>query len=1251
MIQSAKRTLSVLLVLVMVLSALAGALPQQAHAATGTLQHNTATRHETCTSLSDQALDYYTGQYSWDILSTTAGGTTNCADTDDNQLYQVLHTLMSSTHTKTVSYNSSNGLQKYWPYTDSSSAVPNTYVFFYSDVAGDGTMNREHVWPKSHGTFYESGAGSDLHHLRPTNGNVNSTRGNYTMGNVRDVISVYQTYTYGGKNVLYYSPTDYLVEINDNIKGDVARIFLYVWCRWEQPNLFQNTGSTGSGNNKSDGIKVIESLDTLLQWMELDPVDEWEMSRNDQVENVQGNRNVFIDYPELAWQIFGKEVPENLCAPSGGGSSTCTHEQTTRHAAVAPTCTADGSVEYWQCNSCRQYFSDAACTNRIYSIKVSSTGHNFKDGVCTGCGLEQSSAAAGSYVKVTSALSDWSGTYLIGYESGSEAKILTDNGSINKANNYSTLSVTGGQITSGITNEMIVTISKTASGTYLLQINGKYFGNNQSSSNALDTSSSATKYFSNITWDSGSAKIVSTTGGSVLRWNDTGNCFKFYKSTTYTIQKPIVLYKLAGESSTPPIPPTPVETVTAELVTKPQDGSTVYLFNPDSSSTVTAESYTHNSSKKELVLTSGTVSGTKLTTPTTACLFTVHVDSNGYYTFQTADGKYLSADGTNVELVSSASQYTIFQLETATDGWYIHSVNAEYNSQKNQYLEIYGGYLSVYGLNTSDTGKYIFRFYTVGETGCDHNWSKATCKTPSTCTKCGATTGSVDPSNHTGKPGAWQHDSSKHWKEYSCCGAHEEEASHSGGTATCTKQAICETCGNAYGELANHTGELKWKDMGDSGHIQYYTDCGCTVGEVKAHNKNGANGICTSCGHGCRHTGGIATCTKQAICEKCGNAYGEPDKANHTGKTELKNKKDASCTADGYTGDTCCSDCGEKLSAGQKIPATGHSAQKVEQVPASCTQTGCIAHWHCNSCGGDFLDGDCTKPATDLTIPITHDWRDATCCAPKTCKNCGATEGKKNSSNHEQEAQWTNVDDTTHRLYYSCCGKWTGKSKSHDWAKDSEGHTFCPTCGAGCMHSSTELKDAKDATCTEEGYTGDRYCTDCGRLVEVGSVIAPLAHSDDSPKDHKCDICGADVGEHKAAEGSHNCGYCGQPVTECADENRDHKCDVCGTDVGEHKAADGSHNCDYCGQPVTECTDDNKDHNCDVCGKKLTECADEDGDGKCDICSGDVATVAGKDNSGSSIILWVVLGLVALGLIVFVILLLLKKKKKAQQAG
>ena len=115
---------------------------------------------------------------------------------------------------------------------------------------------------------------------------------------------------------------------------------------------------------------------------------------------------------------------------------------------------------------------------------------------------------------------------------------------------------------------------------------------------------------------------------------------------------------------------------------------------------------------------------------------------------------------------------------------------------------------------------------------------------------------------------------------------------------------------------------------------------------------------------------------------------------DHT-HTEIRNQREATCKEEGYTGDTYCKDCGEKLAAG--------------------TTTG-------------------KKPHTVGTP--------ATCVSKAVCSVCGETFGE--------------VDDTNH------------------------------------VH--TTVKNRKEATCTQTGYTGDTYCTDCDKLLETGEELAALGH-------------------------------------------------------------------------------------------------------------------------------------------------------------
>ena len=294
----------------------------------GTLpQKNAMPRHVLCTALSPAATAYYTGACSYDSLSELSGAQDASASDlamQNNALFDALHSLMTDTH---VYYTSYAGYQKgsvayFWESTDTVSGS-DSYVMFYSDIPFDDEvkLNREHIWPKSRASYHQKNGGSDLHHLRPAVASLNIKKSDHAFGNIYGTYS--DGYTEGVVNdtVMYYVSTrEDLFECKDDVKGDVARILLYVYCRWQQPNLYtdvtENLPAFDPDDDTNSGKKVIESLDTLLQWCALDPVDSWEMARNDLTEEIQGNRNVFIDYPELAWRLFGEEPPEDMPTPS-----------------------------------------------------------------------------------------------------------------------------------------------------------------------------------------------------------------------------------------------------------------------------------------------------------------------------------------------------------------------------------------------------------------------------------------------------------------------------------------------------------------------------------------------------------------------------------------------------------------------------------------------------------------------------------------------------------------------------------------------------------------------------------------------------------------------------------------------------------------------------------------------------------------------------------------------------------------------
>ena len=161
------------------------------------------------------------------------------------------------------------------------------------------SWNREHVWPQSlsNGNWGTDDAGTDVLHIRPTYNSTNSTRGNLLYGdNNKSGPQYYNNMLFGYTGGSFFEPID-------EVKGDVARIIMYVW-----------TAYTGYPTYSSISItNVFQSYDTLLKWHTLDKPDELEGNRNDYSQtSIQKNRNPFVDHPELAWRFFGDSASASV---------------------------------------------------------------------------------------------------------------------------------------------------------------------------------------------------------------------------------------------------------------------------------------------------------------------------------------------------------------------------------------------------------------------------------------------------------------------------------------------------------------------------------------------------------------------------------------------------------------------------------------------------------------------------------------------------------------------------------------------------------------------------------------------------------------------------------------------------------------------------------------------------------------------------------------------------------------------------
>ena len=257
-------------------------------------------------------------------------------------------TLFDAVQTVTKFGYSSLGYDGLWgayPYTD---VHENGYVWdMYSDCTWKSInsnhcgnysnecdcYNREHSIPKSWYGDTKSGPGCDIFHLVPTDGKVNGMRSNYAFGEVASAsynkqgnklgsaksITIIGGNTIAGNTGATIScSASKVFEPRDEYKGDFARGYFGAMIRWAGDH---QTFSDGNGGTMFSKEGYTESslygftkygVALLMKWHRQDPVSQKEVDRNNGIQQTQGNRNPFIDYPYLAEYIWGEKAGETL---------------------------------------------------------------------------------------------------------------------------------------------------------------------------------------------------------------------------------------------------------------------------------------------------------------------------------------------------------------------------------------------------------------------------------------------------------------------------------------------------------------------------------------------------------------------------------------------------------------------------------------------------------------------------------------------------------------------------------------------------------------------------------------------------------------------------------------------------------------------------------------------------------------------------------------------------------------------------
>ncbi len=215
---------------------------------------------------------------------------------------------------------------------DADSSENVVLVYTQYSVSGSQEYNsgtgwsREHVWAKSHGDFgTDKGAGTDLHNLKPADISVNSARNNKDFDDGGE-----QYFDNGGTIATSCYNTSYSWEPTDKVKGDIARIIFYMATRYNgennEPSLSIvdaiNTIDLCDNDNK---IGYMGRLSSLLRWNNEDPIDSFEIKRNELIYKHQNNRNPFIDHPEYINKIW-QSVVTNINSPILKNTLITTHK-------------------------------------------------------------------------------------------------------------------------------------------------------------------------------------------------------------------------------------------------------------------------------------------------------------------------------------------------------------------------------------------------------------------------------------------------------------------------------------------------------------------------------------------------------------------------------------------------------------------------------------------------------------------------------------------------------------------------------------------------------------------------------------------------------------------------------------------------------------------------------------------------------------------------------------------------------------
>ena len=459
---------------------------------------------------------------------------------------------------------------------------------------------------------------------------------------------------------------------------------------------------------------------------------------------------------------------------------------------------------------------------------------------------------------------------------------------------------------------------------------------------------------------------------------------------------------------------------------------------------------------------------------------------------------------------------------------------------------------------------------------------------------------------------AWESDKTHHW--HNCIdpdcpttdiqwkdsyGQHKWEA---GGCLDCGFQ--CE----------HDEGNEEWIKTAVS-HEKRWNCCGAVIVAEEVHEWN--SGICEECGYVCEHTGGLASCTEQAICQTCGEAYGEL--ASHDWEDDFTIDQPATCTEDGVKSIHCKNCTATKDS--EVIQALDHNLEKIEKEEATCTEGGYEGYWSCTNCQKLFADeGGTTEILSPVEIPAyghaleKTEKKEGTCVKPgyesywkcKTCQKLFADEGGTTEISGAIEIpSQGHVLEKTERKEATCTeggyeSYWKCKTCQKLFADEGGITEISEPIKIPSQGHVLEKTERKEATCTERGYESYWKCKTCQKLFadeggtkEISSPVEISAQGHALEKTEKKEATCVEPGY----EEYYTCRVCGKLYQDKEGINEIGSLDTIKISAEGHKGGENwllnadKHwkECAVCQKRIEEADhiyENEKDSACKICGYK-----------------------------------------------------------------